>query len=181
MAKLSIRTAVFAGIALAIGVVAVGGLALYMRYLILNSGPFSDAQVQARAAVPIENIRVSQAGGLSFLWKVDDRFELACGDDFTIRKGTKISDFPSSWGMRDCTGVVSATYGSNLFDVDNSSGERVPFIFVETDEEQEVVGVIAFCNGRRGLRLIDLQSSKQISLYRVSFEELDAFFRELPQ
>lgn len=176
MKKLVIGIAIFA-----LGVMAVFGLALLLRYLVLSSGPFSDAQVQARAAVPIENIRVSQAGGLSILWKVDDRFELEFGDDFTIRKGTKISDFPASWGMRDCTGVVGATYGSNLFDVDNSSGEKVPFIFVETDEEQEVVGVIAFCNGRRGLRLIDLQSSRQISLYRVSFEELVAFFSSLPQ
>lgn len=174
--KLAIAIAVFA-----LGVMVVIGLGLFLRYLVLNSGPFSDAQVQSRAAVPIENIRVSMAGRLSILWKVDDRFELECGDDITIKKGTKISDFPDFWRVKDYTGELGTIYGSHLFDVDNASGERDPFMFVETNDDQEVVGVRVYSRGRRGVRFLDLQSSIRISLYHATFEELDASFRSLPQ
>lgn len=165
-----------------LGLIAVIACKYAYYMIIVSSGPYSDAQIVAKSVEPIENVRVSATGRLCVIWEVDDRFLLECGDDFVIRRGTNVAELSEKWGAErviknDIAGTDRITY----FVSDNANAAWPTFLCLEVNQAGEVVVVSAYCGCKKAVKILDLQSSREIGLYDTDYDTLVKFFRSLPK
>ncbi len=124
--------------ALAILLAICGGLAVcaaalvaFYFFVMLTSGPFSDALAPPKVYTPIQNIKISR-GEVPLTWDVDERFVLEFDNDVVIKAGTNLRGLPQEWKLELYTATTHVLKGSKKYYVSEEAGRS--FMSVSVDD-----------------------------------------------
>lgn len=141
-------------------------------------GPYSDVDIHTNGFEPCDGVYVSMANGTSIAWDIDSRFAFESDDGGAIRLGTKLQDLPSNWRVREYVNALASSSGvKEYFVCDTLGSKQESFVLLRVNEDTgNTVSVLVFCDIKKDLRLVHLQSSRSISIYHPKRDDLRRFF-----